>query len=152
MKFSELNKIMWERMTNPLTMITRLILFILFLIAVWHHHWVWIWLLMIALIINPFIFPPPKNEVPWISKVVRGIRIWMENSDKGQQLILYAVGMLIFLFLLWSIWNHFLFLGIVFFLLILAFKAVFLMFALNIANDYPEDKPGEEPSIPSEDV
>ncbi len=76
----------WERHANPWSGWTRLASFPVLFLAAWSHVWIgiyslipigitclWIWL-------NPRLFPVPRSSDSWMSRVVKGERIWIARK------------------------------------------------------------------------
>ncbi|MBN9043552.1 MAG: hypothetical protein BGP05_01375 [Rhizobiales bacterium 62-47] len=73
----------WRRHANPWSVWTRYAAFPLLVVAVWSFYWIGWWALapvaavVVWLVVNPRIFPPPDSTDNWASKAVLGERIWV---------------------------------------------------------------------------
>lgn len=73
----------WRRHANPWSVWTRYAAFPLLVVAVWSFYWVGWWALapvaavVVWLVVNPRVFPPPASTDNWASKAVLGERIWV---------------------------------------------------------------------------
>ncbi len=70
----------WKKHANPLSAWSRAISFVLLPIIIWYHSWYLLIAYIIWLIINPRLFPPPKNLNDWISRAVIGEQIYTSTG------------------------------------------------------------------------
>jgi hypothetical protein len=76
----------WMRHANPASVWTRFAVVPLLALAVWSRDWIGWWslaavaLVLVFLMVNPLLFPPPRSTRNWASKGVFGERIWTERA------------------------------------------------------------------------
>ena len=94
---------MWERMHNPWTMHTRVILLLLLCYALWRHDPALIIVCIIALLANPFYMSKPVHleKESWYYKTVEGSRRWLKETNKIILAISYIAGLRIFIFMIY---------------------------------------------------
>ena len=79
----------WMRHANPVSVWTRFAVLPLLALAVWSRDWIGWWslaavaLVLVFMLVNPLLFPPPRSTRNWASKGVFGERIWTE-LDKAE--------------------------------------------------------------------
>ncbi len=69
----------WERHSNPWSGYTRMAILPFLFLSIWVHNWIALGLVIVWTIVNPFIFPKPKNTDNWMSKGVLGEKLWTEK-------------------------------------------------------------------------
>jgi hypothetical protein len=108
----------WQRHANPWSVWTRYAAFPLFVLAVWSWHWIGWWSLVpisamvLFLVVNPWLFPPPRTTRNWASMAVLGEQVWLseQRTFLPQQFphVFYSIVALSFanvLALVWGIWS-----------------------------------------------
>jgi hypothetical protein len=76
----------WMRHANPVSVWTRFAVLPLLALAIWSREWIGWWslaavaLVLVFMMVNPLLFPPPRCTRNWASKGVFGERIW---TDRG---------------------------------------------------------------------
>lgn len=76
----------WDRHANPWSVYTRMLALPLLVTAIGARAWVGAWALpltvavLLWILVNPRLFPPPRSTTSWASQVVLGERVWMEDS------------------------------------------------------------------------
>ena len=79
----------WMRHANPVSVWTRFAVLPLLALAVWSREWIGWWslpavaLVLVFMMVNPLLFPPPRSTRHWASKGVFGERIWTDR-DKAE--------------------------------------------------------------------
>ena len=79
----------WMRHANPVSIWTRFAVLPLLALAVWSREWIGWWslaavaLVLVFMMVNPLLFPPPRSTRNWASKGVFGERIWTERGTVG---------------------------------------------------------------------
>jgi hypothetical protein len=77
----------WMRHANPVSVWTRFAVLPLMALAVWSREWIGWWslaafaLVLVFMMVNPLLFPPPGSTRNWASKGVFGERIWTERGS-----------------------------------------------------------------------
>ena len=78
----------WRRHANPWSVWTRYAAFPVLVAAVWSYHAIGWWALapvaaaVIFLIVNPWLFAPPRSTDNWASKAVLGERVWLKENRR----------------------------------------------------------------------
>lgn len=76
----------WMRHANPWSVWTRFAVLPLLALAAWSRVWLGWWALLAAglvlvfMVVNPLLFPPPRSTRHWASKAVLGERIGTEKT------------------------------------------------------------------------
>jgi hypothetical protein len=76
----------WMRHANPVSVWTRFAVLPLLALAVWSREWIGWWslaavaLVLLFMLVNPLLFPPPRSTRNWASRGVFGERIWTERG------------------------------------------------------------------------
>jgi hypothetical protein len=76
----------WMRHANPVSVWTRFAVLPLLALAVWSREWIGWWslaavaLVLVFMVVNPLLFPPPRSTRNWTSRSVLGERIWTERA------------------------------------------------------------------------
>ena len=76
----------WMRHANPLSVWTRFAVLPLLALAIWSREWIGWWslaavaLVLVFMMVNPLLFPPPRSTRHWTSKGVLGERIWADRQ------------------------------------------------------------------------
>jgi hypothetical protein len=76
----------WMRHANPVSVWTRFCVLPLLALAVWSREWIGWWslaavaLVLVFMMVNPLLFPPPRSTRHWTSKGVFGERIWTDRK------------------------------------------------------------------------
>lgn len=130
-------KLLWSPRPNPWKDVTRLMLMYGMLIAVWWHSWVAILLITLAIIINPFDFPAPKNPRHFINRVHRGQTLWLELTPPILKNVTRAGEIAMILGLLLASWQNQLFQATLLTLGLTSYKLYF-MFYLSLLHDTQE--------------
>jgi len=79
----------WMRHANPVSVWTRFAVLPLLALAIWSREWIGWWslaavaLVLVFMMVNPLLFPPPRSTRNWASKGVFGERIWAD-ADKAR--------------------------------------------------------------------
>ena len=69
----------WMRHANPVSVWTRFCVLPLLALAVWSREWIGWWslaavaLVLVFMMVNPLLFPPPRSTRHWTSKGVFGV-------------------------------------------------------------------------------
>lgn len=69
----------WAKHSNPWSGWTRTIVYPFIFLSIWFHHWYALVLVIVFIIINPVLFPKPKNTNNWMSKGVLGEKLWSQK-------------------------------------------------------------------------
>jgi hypothetical protein len=78
----------WRRHANPWSVWTRFAAFPVLIAAVWTYHWIGWWsvapiaAVVLFLIVNPGLFPPPRSTRNWASMAVLGERVWLAEKRR----------------------------------------------------------------------
>jgi hypothetical protein len=135
-----LRRALWRRHRNPWSGWTRVALGPALAVAIWLHSWPWIALLVLALLTNPFWFPPPERDDAWMTRAVDGERLWLARTGWLEWALVMLVPGLILVPLIAALWaNHLgwsLFLG----LTLLLHKALFVVHAARLADGAPPNQ------------
>lgn len=107
----------WERHANPWSGWTRVPILPLLCIAIWSRVWFgWgcLWLIAAIMVwtwLNPRLFSPPKHNDAWMTRGVRGERLWLaqktdpipkHHANVGKLLnIVAGIGVLVLGYGLW---------------------------------------------------
>ena len=51
-------------------------------LSIWYHNWIALGIIILWAAVNPIVFPKPKNTNSWVSRVVLGEKLWLENIRK----------------------------------------------------------------------
>jgi hypothetical protein len=76
----------WMRHANPVSVWTRFLVLPLLALAIWSREWIGWWslaavaLVLVFMVVNPLLFPPPRSTRHWTSKGVLGERIWADRK------------------------------------------------------------------------
>jgi hypothetical protein len=76
----------WMRHANPVSVWTRFCVLPLLALAVWSREWIGWWslaavaLVLVFMMVNPLLFPPPRSTRHWTSRGVFGERIWTDGK------------------------------------------------------------------------
>lgn len=60
-------------------------------LSIWHHNWIALGIIILWTTVNPIVFPKPKNTNSWVSRVVLGEKLWLENIKKKAKLDLSLI-------------------------------------------------------------
>jgi hypothetical protein len=77
----------WMRHANPVSVWTRFLVLPLLALAIWSREWIGWWslaavvLVLVFMVVNPLLFPPPRSTSHWTSKGVLGERIWTDRRN-----------------------------------------------------------------------
>lgn len=77
----------WARHANPLSGWTRAVTLPALTLVLWNRDalGVWTWPLVAALVlwtlVNPRLFPPPRDASAWMTRAVFGERIWLDRRN-----------------------------------------------------------------------
>jgi len=98
----------WKRHTNPLSGWTRVIAFFLIPIPIWNQNWYLLIALLSFFLINPILFPEPKNKSNWMSKSILGEELWTKRGvvQKDFPTILNLFNGLFFFILIYAAYNN----------------------------------------------
>lgn len=76
----------WLRHANPVSVWTRFAVVPLLAAAVWSRAWIGWWsllpvaLVLVFMVVNPRLFPPPRSTSNWASKAVLGERVYANRN------------------------------------------------------------------------
>jgi uncharacterized protein (DUF2062 family) len=92
----------WERHSNPWSVWTRVLTNPLVYVPVWNHSWrqalsVGAWFLL-----NPRLFPPPKDGSSWATRSVLGEKMWTSKPRADLPMLISVISALFFLVALYS--------------------------------------------------
>jgi hypothetical protein len=92
----------WERHSNPWSVWTRVLTNPLVYVPVWNRSWrqaipVGAWFLL-----NPRLFPPPKDASSWATRSVLGEQIWTSKPRADLPMLINIFSALFFLVALYS--------------------------------------------------
>ena len=85
----------WTRHANPVSVWTRFAVLPLMALAVWSRESIGWWslaafaLVLVFMMVNPLLFPPPRSTRHWASKGVFGERIWTDAVQVAGMAILF---------------------------------------------------------------
>lgn len=130
-------KLLWSPRPNPWQDMTRLILMYGMLLAVWWHSWIAMLLITLAIIVDPFDLPAPKNPRHFIHRVKRGENLWLERTPPILKNLTRAGEVAIILGLLIAAWQNQLFQAVLLTVGLTSYKLYF-MFYLSLLHDTQE--------------
>jgi len=121
-----MNERTWERHSNPWSVWTRVLSYPLVYLPVWNRSWrqaifVGAWFLL-----NPRLFPPPRDDSSWATRSVLGEQMWTRRTRADLPMLMSAISALFFLPALYSAYARRLWRLVSFGGLSLAFKLWFL--------------------------
>jgi len=76
----------WARHANPWSVWTRAAILPLLVLAIWSRFWIGWWVLapvatlMVFAMVNPRLFPPPRNPDNWASRATFGERVYLNRK------------------------------------------------------------------------
>lgn len=73
----------WERHSNPLSVWTRVFTNPLVCVPVWNRSWRQVIPVAAWFVLNPRLFPPPKDDSSWATRSVLGEQIWTRTTKYG---------------------------------------------------------------------
>ncbi len=131
---AKLNKTMWKRHANPLSGWCRVGLGALIVVAIWSRSLLFIGIVVVAILTNPWWFPPPqKSTYRFMFHVVVGERIWL-NETKGWVKLASSVGGLVgFLLTVYALWIHNVVLSMLFLAIVVVSKGLFVRYAARLS-------------------
>jgi hypothetical protein len=126
----------WERHSNPWSVWTRVLTYPLVYIPVWNRSWrqavpVGTWFLL-----NPQLFPPPKDGSSWATRSVLGEQIWTSKLRADLPMLISVISALFFLVALYSAYARQLWRLLSFGGLALVFKLWFLERMVTYCDEY----------------
>lgn len=86
MRLFRLDAAGWARHANPWSVYTRMLTLPLLAAAIGSRAWIGAWALaftagvLVWIVVNPRLFPPPRTTTNWASQVVLGERLWIEGG------------------------------------------------------------------------
>lgn len=91
-QLSKMSDVMWRRHANPWSVWTRLLSTPLIYLPFWNHSWKQGLVVAIWFVINPFLFPEPKNKESWGARAIRGEARWAKQHPQDTALAVQSVG------------------------------------------------------------
>ena len=116
----------WERHSNPLSVWTRVFTNPLVYVPVWNRSWRQAIPVAAWFLVNPRLFPPPRDDSSWATRSVLGEQIWTSKRRADLPMSISILSALFFLLALYSAYTRRLWSLITFGGLALMFKAWFL--------------------------
>lgn len=149
--------VMWERHRNPLSGWTRVALGLCLPFVVWSHDWLLITLFLIALVTNPYWFPPIKpgnKNLDIMTRLVDAERWWLTRyASRLDIALLFVPALALAIPMLYFLWIHHLFWGAFFFLTIAAYKTLFSLRVLELAGEAAQKpEPSETETIETKET
>jgi len=123
---------MWARHRNPWSSVTRMVLGCALLPALWHHAWSAILLLVLALMTNPFWFPPKPESDHFLARAITGQMLWLRKASRLEMALVASYGSAILLAVAWAFWTHQLVLGLIVSIMFAVYKAAYLWFMASL--------------------
>ena len=137
--------VMWERHRNPLSGWTRVVLGLISPFIIWSHDWLMISLFIVAILTNPYWFPPVKKgnkNLDIMTRLVDAERWWLtKKATRLDMALLFLPAVAIALPAIHFLWVHSLFWGSFFFITGAVYKTVFSMRVIELAEEDGKTKP-----------
>ncbi|NHN60297.1 MULTISPECIES: DUF6653 family protein [Halorussus] len=94
----------WDRHENPASGWTRVPTGPLLVYALYARNWKLLAATVAFVVVNPVLFPEPdpESDEGWMTRGVRGERLWVEGADAGRANLLNVVNAPVFLYALYS--------------------------------------------------
>jgi hypothetical protein len=94
----------WERHENPLSGWSRVPAGPLLLYAIYARNWTLFAGTVAFVVVNPVLFPEPGPEADesWMTRGVRGERLWLQGADPGRANLLNVATVPVFLWALYA--------------------------------------------------
>jgi hypothetical protein len=96
----------WERHSNPWSVWTRVLTNPLVYIPVWNRSWQQAIPVAAWFLLNPRLFPPPKDDSSWATRSVLGEQLWARSLHADLSMLITALSALFFLLALYSAYAH----------------------------------------------
>ncbi len=132
----ELKDKIWKKEIDHRCKIAVIAMGYLILIAAWNHSISWIMFLSLAIVSTLAWFPEAEDKHAWLTVAARGEKFWFINAEDTQRTTLLGIGGLLSLWLLYAVWQQRFWTSIFLVVVLSLAKAVFLMFAHNIAEHF----------------
>jgi hypothetical protein len=87
---SVLSKQTWQRHSNPLSVWSRVLTNPLVYVPVWNRSLAQAVPVALWFVLNPRLFPSPKDDSAWATRAVLGEQLWMKGSKVGIPMALNA--------------------------------------------------------------
>ncbi len=131
---AKLNQTMWKRHANPLSGWCRVGLGALIVIAIWSHSLLFIGIIVVAILTNPWWFPPPQQSTDnFMFHVVVGECIWLNETKRWVKFATALGGSVIFFLLVYALWTHDVWLSLVCLAVVVVWKGLFVRYAANLS-------------------
>lgn len=75
----------WERHANYLSGWTRVGVYPFLIASLYIRDWITLAVVIVFTIINPVLFPKPKNNQYWMTKGVLGEQLWIKKKKKHKK-------------------------------------------------------------------
>lgn len=97
----------WERHANPKSGWSRLATLPLIVYAIHERRWRLLSLVLAFTVVNPVLFPPPRDADAWMTKAVLAERYWLENdADLGVLHLLNVANVPVTLYALYAAYRR----------------------------------------------
>jgi hypothetical protein len=96
----------WERHSNPWSVWTRVLTYPLVYIPVWNRSWRQAVSVAAWFLLNPRLFPPPKDDSSWATRSVLGEQIWTRKTRADLPMWLNMLSALFFLIALYTAYTR----------------------------------------------
>lgn len=126
MNLSKLTDAMWRKHANPWSGWTRLFSVPLAYIPLWNHSWLQGLLVVAWFVLNPFLFPEPKDKEKWTTRAIQNERTWVKERPLDALLVVQAFGFIVFIVGFYTAYVHKLGLTVISAVIVIACNAWFL--------------------------
>jgi hypothetical protein len=126
----------WERHSNPWSVWTRVLTYPLVYVPVWNRCWRQVVSVGGWFLVNPRLFPPPKDDSSWATRSVLGEQIWTRKSHADLPMSISILSAASFLVALYSAYTQRLWRLVSFGSLALVLKLWFLELMVSYYDEY----------------
>lgn len=92
----------WDRHSNPWSVWTRVFTYPLVYVPVWNRSWRQAVPIITWVVLNPRLFPPPKDDSSWATRSVLGELMWTNSLRADLPMLINSFSALFFLLALYS--------------------------------------------------
>ncbi len=96
----------WERHSNPWSVWTRVFTNPLVYVPLWNRSWRQGILVGAWFLLNPRLFPPPKDNSSWATRSVLGEQLWTRTLHADLSMLITGLSGLFFLLALYSAYTR----------------------------------------------
>ncbi len=96
----------WERHSNPWSVWTRVLTNPLVYVPVWNHSWRQAIPIAAWFLLNPRLFPPPKDGSSWATRSASGEQIWTRTTHADLPMLINTLSGLFFVVALYSAYTR----------------------------------------------